>query len=486
MRPTAFAAALQRTAAPGFAGAPRLTASLALAAAAALAAGCSKKPPGSGAAAPAAQPTQAAQATGLAGGTLAADAIGTPEGRARTLALMTPGADLPVDQQIVRLQQSAQKLPKSEAWVALGEAWIRKARDTARPFFYANAGACADLALAGEPESKLALDLKALVLMNDHRFEEARALAARIVARSPSDPVAWGTLSDALLELGRAPEAVEAAQRMMDLKPNLPSYSRAAHLQWLHGDLTAARESVRLAIDAGSDGKDKEPQAWVTVQAAMMFWNEGDAAGAEAGFDLTLERLPGFPPAQVGKARVLLGRGDARGAAALLDLAYQANPLVETGWLLGDAREAAGETALAQKAWADIERRGRSSDPRTLALFWATKDREHEAALKLALDERRVRDDEYTEDAAAWALYRAGRLQEARAASDKANRLGTRDARLWFHAGAIRAASGDASGRELVRKALELNPHFDRTGEEEARKLLAAGRAKEGESRASR
>lgn len=403
-----------------------------------------------------------------------ADGIDTASGRAHLLAEMKPDGDLPVDRAIAKLQRDAQRLPKSESWVALGYAWVRKARDSARPFFYANAGASADLALSLEPDSQPALDLKGLVLMNDHQFEEARRLASSIVARKPNDPVAWGTLSDALLELGRTDEAVQAAQRMMDLKPNLPSYSRAAHLQWLRADLPAARESIRLAIDAGSDGKDKEPQAWVLVQAGMMFWNEGDAPGAEAGFDLALQRLADFPPALVGKARVLLGRGDGAGAVALLERAFQANPLVETGWLLGDAREAAGDAAGAQRAWAEVEKRGRT-DPRTLALFWATKDRQREEALKLALAERQARDDQYTEDAAAWALYRAGRLDEAAAASGRALRLGTRDARLWFHAGAIRLARGDvAGGRALLRKALALNPHFDRSGEAEAHQLLGA------------
>jgi len=95
--------------------------------------------------------------------------------------------------------------------------------------------------------------------------------------------------------------------------------------------------------------------------------------------------------------------------------------------------------------------------------------------LRLALDERKSRDDQYTEDAIAWALYRKGRLNEALAASERANRLGTRDARLWFHRGAILVASGQVEpGRELVRKALALNPHFDRSGEAEARQLLDA------------
>lgn len=408
------------------------------------------------------------------------NSITTPEGRARTLALMTAGGSLPVDKEIDRLQAMVQKQPeKLEAWVELGHSWIRKARDAQRPGLYANAGACADLVLAKQPNNRPALELQGLVLMNDHRFEEARALMTSVLERTPDDPVALGTLSDADLELGRTQEAVEAAQRMMDLKPNLPSYSRAGHLQWLRGDLQGAKESLRLAIDAGNDGKDKEPKAWVMVQAAMLFWNEGDADGAEAGFDETLRWLPDFPPALVGKARVLMGRGDGKAAAELLSKAYQANPLVETGWLLGDARELAGDAAAGQRVWAEVEKRGRSADPRTLALFWATKDREHEAALKLAEVERKTRDDEYTEDVLAWALYRAGRLDEALAASDKANALGTRDARLWFHAGAIRLAKGEAAkGQALIRKALALNPHFDVTGEAEARRLLEARMAK--------
>jgi tetratricopeptide (TPR) repeat protein len=296
------------------------------------------------------------------------------------------------------------------------------------------------------------------------------------VAANPEHPIPWGTLSDALLELGRTDEAIDAAQHMMDLKPNLPSYSRAAHLQWLRGDLPGARESLRSAIDAGGGSLDREPRAWVIVQAAMIFWNEGDADGALAGFDQALKDLPGFPPALVGKGRVLIGRGDGKAAEPLLAQAYKANPLVETGWLLGDARELSGDAAGAQQIWSEIERKG-TADPRTLALFLATKKLETERAVELALAERQTRDDQYTEDVVAWALYRAGRLPEALEASARATKLGTRDARLWYHAGAIRLAGGDASGRKMIEKALALNPAFDRTGAAEARELVAVKKA---------
>ena len=69
-----------------------------------------------------------------------------------------------------------------------------------------------------------------------------------------------------------------------------------------------------------------------------------------------------------------------------------------------------------------------------------------------------------------------GKLAEARAASDKALALGTKDARLLYHAGAIRIAAGDkAGGEKLVKEALQLNPSFDRTSAAEAAKLVGRG-----------
>jgi tetratricopeptide (TPR) repeat protein len=398
--------------------------------------------------------------------------IRTQEGRDLMLANADPGGDQKIDVKIRQLQASLARRPELvQAWIELGDAWIQKARDVARPGLYANAGGAASRALALEPANRLALELQGLVLMNDHRFAEAAKLMQQVVRSAPDRPVAWGTLSDALLELGRTGEAIDAAQHMMDLKPNLPSYSRAAYLQWMRGDVQGAKDSLRLGIDAGNGSMDREPRAWVIVQAAMVFWNEGDAEGALAGFEQALKELPGFPPALVGKGRVLIGRGDGKAAEPLLAQAYKANPLVETGWLLGDARELAGDDA-----WTEIERKG-MADPRTLALFLATKKLQTDRAVELALAERKTRDDEYTEDTVAWALYRAGRLPEALQATTSALKLGTRDARLWYHAGAIQMASGDQTGRKLIEKALALNPAFDRTGAAEARALVSVKKA---------
>lgn len=363
---------------------------------------------------------------------------------------------------------------KNDSWVTLGRAWIAKARESADPGFYLNANACADVVLAIDPDHFGALDVRGLVLMNNHEFEKARALAEAITKRHPDDPMAWGTLSDADLELGRYEEAIAAAQTMIDLKPNLPSYSRASYLQWMRGDAASAKATVRAALDAGRDTKrDPEPGAWVLVQAAMIFWHEGDLDGADAGFDKALERVNGFAPANVGKGRVAMAKHDYRRAAELFGRAHQASPLVETAWLLGDAREAAGDHDGAARAWAEAEREGKKTDPRTLSLFWSTKGTHADEAVALARKEYEVRKDVYTEDALAWALYRSGKLAEASEHVVHARRLGTPDARLVYHEGAIRIATGDAAkGRALVATAVKTGT-LDAASARDAERLLA-------------
>jgi tetratricopeptide (TPR) repeat protein len=215
----------------------------------------------------------------------------------------------------------------SRDWVAIGEAWIDKARRTYDEGLYLHAGACAELATRDDPRDLAAALLRGQVQLNRHDFAKARATAERVVAERPRDQRAWGLLSDAALELGDLPAAVQAAQRMVDLKPNLPSYARAAHLAWLQSDVAAAKLYYRQAYKAAGAG---EPRAWILVEAAEIFRLEGDLAGADAGFALALENHPDYPPALVGRARVAIARGDAERARDLVARARSLNPHVDT------------------------------------------------------------------------------------------------------------------------------------------------------------
>ncbi len=403
--------------------------------------------------------------------------VAAPEAKlatSRAMAMAKLSGDAGVDRIITNLQRSLEKNPgKVDYWILLGRAWVRKARESSDPGFYVNANACAEVALEVSPDDKLAYDLQGLVLLNDHKFQAAVDLADKTLAKHPDDAMAHGSRSDALLELGRFEEAAAAAQTMMDIKPNLPSYSRASYFRWLAGDDKTALEYARLAIDSGRDPKDPEPQAWELVQAALIFWHRGDLDGADAGFVRALDGVNEYPPALVGRGKVALARGDAKRAAELFKRAYDQSPLPETAWLLGDARAAAGDAAGAANAFARLEKDGRRGDPRTLALFFATKNQSAPEALTLAAEEMKARGDVYTEDTYAWALFRDGKVADARRAIDHARRLGTRDARLIYHQGAIHIAAGDVTtGRKLVAEALATNAAFDADGAQEARKIL--------------
>lgn len=391
----------------------------------------------------------------------------------REICLSDPHGGLPIDEALREQQNRARQLAnKPDEWILVGKGWVAKARRSADPGFYVNVEACASAALHVEPASVAALELRGLALMNDHRFAEARDTARTILARGVKDSIALGTLSDALLELGAFDESAAATQDMVDLRPDMSSYSRASYVRWLQGDRANAKLFLRYALN-GRDARDPEPAAWTLVQAGTLYWNEGDYEGADAVFAEALKFLPDYPPALVGRGRVALSRRQPAAAVAFLERAFRINPLVETAWLLGDAREMIGGPGAGSREYERAVEEGRRTDRLTLALFYATKDREPDEALRLIETERATRGGVYVDDAYAWALFRAGKIHEARKASDRALRLGTPDARLLYHAGAIRLAAGDKDGRDLVRRALALNPRFDWTGAAEAARLMA-------------
>jgi tetratricopeptide (TPR) repeat protein len=83
-------------------------------------------------------------------------------------------------------------------------------------------------------------------------------------------------------------------------------------------------------------------------------------------------------------------------------------------------------------------------------------------ALELAKNELEVRGDIYTYDALAWALFKNKKFTEAGEAMKKAMQFQTPEPMFYYHAGLIQNALGNKDeARELLKKALALNPHFD-------------------------
>ncbi|MFT3706992.1 MAG: tetratricopeptide repeat protein [Archangium sp.] len=367
----------------------------------------------------------------------------------KALALALP-SDAP---ELTRAAASVREAPElADRWVVLGQRWVRQARLSNDPGQYLSAEAAADVALSIQPEHSGATALLALVALNQHRFTQSKALAQKALAVREDDFLALAALADATLELGQLSESREAVQRMIDLKPSLPAYGRAAHLRALQGDVRGAQALYRQAIDSGRNPKDPEPQAWMIVQSALLFLDAGDVDGAEAGFALALSKLPAFPPALVGQARVALARGQASQAVTLLEQSITASPLVESIALLAEAHSLAGDAAGAEAAWARAELLGRQSDGLALGRAWAEANLHAQDAVKLLERENGERPNPFVKGALAWALFRSGRCEEARTVSAESVSSGLSDSRLRYQRAAVLAECGS---RDDARQELE-------------------------------
>src|SRR5438093_384758 len=77
-------------------------------------------------------------------------------------------------------------------------------------------------------------------------------------------------------------DAVLTIQQMVDDRPDLASYSRAAYLRELHGDVPGAIDAMNRALAAG--GATPEKTAWCAVQLGHLRFGAGDLAGADAEY----------------------------------------------------------------------------------------------------------------------------------------------------------------------------------------------------------
>ena len=373
------------------------------------------------------------------------------------LVLAQQTGDSRTDKEISRLQHQIRSGRNIQVWLEqLGWTFVAKARESFDPGFYKLAEQCALSIEKRSPQSQEAMLLRAHVLQNLHRFKESETLARRLVQQRGLS-FDYALLGDALMEQGRLSEAVEAYQRMMNLKPDLRAYARAAHMRWLKGDLEGAIEAMQLAVSAATPG-DAESGAWVNTRIAFYEFQAGrvNEAGQRCAVALSLQG--NYPPTLLLQGRILLSQRRFDEAVNVLQSAVKLNPLPEYQWTLAEALRAAGRENEAHDVEARLYQRGATCDPRTLALYLATRHESPETALRLARAELDSRSDVFTHDALAWALASEGKVIEAHCEMQRAMAEGTKDARLFFHAGIIASQAGHPVDAERwLLKARELS-----------------------------
>jgi tetratricopeptide (TPR) repeat protein len=185
---------------------------------------------------------------------------------------------------------------------------------------------------------------------------------------------------------------------------------------------------------------------------------------------------PSFLSPKIELAHVLAARGDLEGGIALLEEVLSFGPDADAAVVLGDFYTLAGDREAAEASYRRLDEAAAQAPEayrRDVSLFLSNHDRSPQRALELAEADLEARHDSGAYDTLAWALYRNGRFEEAREASDRALGMGTSDAAAHFHAGVISLALGDqARGVDEIQTALEKNPFFNALLAEEARETL--------------
>lgn len=370
----------------------------------------------------------------------------------REMILTPPSGAASEDLEILAWQKRlAAPTARDADFERLGWAFVAKARRTLDAGYYKLAEKTADVMDAQFGASPAAALLRGHVFHNLHRFREAEAIARNLV-RTRGTPEDWALLSDALMEQGCLPEAIDALQRFANVKPGPEADTRIAHIRWLKGDMRGAIAAMEQAVRETSP-RDDESLAWMLTRLSNYWLQSGDIPRAQIAAERAQKHLAEYAPALLAQGRIALARREAARGADLIERAAKLNPLPEYRWWLAEAYDAAEKPENAAAAERELLAEGESEDPRTFALFLATQRRRTEVANRLAQAELATRADPLSHDAAAWASFAAGEWSRARDEIRLALSEGTKDPRLMLHAAVILGAEGETD--EVRRMAAD-------------------------------
>jgi tetratricopeptide (TPR) repeat protein len=346
--------------------------------------------------------------------------------------------------------------------IALASLYIQEARITGDYMYYdAAAMKYVDEVLGKDSLHFEALTFKALLNLSQHHFAEGLELAEKAKQINPDNAFVYGILVDGHVELGNYTAAVEAADKMISIRPDIRSYSRVSYLREIHGDYPGAIEAMKLAVDAGPPGD--EATEWARVQLGHLYETIGDLKNAEMQYEIALQRRPDYAYAIAGKGDIALSAKEYNKAIAYY---LQADALVTDYSLkeeLVEAYELSGKknegdsimtsliTAMNEdaKKEKEDENAGHYADHELAHVYLKTGN--YDKALEHAIAEynRRPANIDVNETVA-WVYYMKGDHKKALPYMETARKTNSKNPTLLCRAGLIYATTNDKKKAKVL------------------------------------
>jgi tetratricopeptide (TPR) repeat protein len=379
-----------------------------------------------------------------------------------------PSGASSLDRELRLAVETLRRHPQSsDKWVRFGDALLQRSRNTLDFSLYPQIEQAYLEARRLDPENIQALAGLAWAAGACHRFDDSVAWARLALAKDPDLPAAHGIIGDAAVELGRYAEAEKHYQRMLDLRPDMGSYSRAAHLLYLQGNSSRALALMRQALRAG--GENPEHTAWCVAELASMLCREGAAPAARQLIESYLPRSPENPVllAAAGQAHAALG--DQVNAIARYEHSVRLVHQHHTLAALYDLYLASNRAEEAERIFERIETLHRDLRAQKiqggegqLARFYADVGKNLPEAVRLAELEHSHHETATAADALAWAYFRAGRNQEAGKLLPVILRHRAIDPAMLYHVGLIEESLGRrADAQRHLYAALSRESRFN-------------------------
>ncbi|MFB7269885.1 tetratricopeptide repeat protein [Streptomyces sp. NPDC056244] len=309
-----------------------------------------------------------------------------------------------------------------------------------------------------------------------HDFATARKWAETVRNQRPDEASAYPVLIDAYNGLGEYRAAGDALEKLQELRQGAPVLERSAAIYRERG---RQDEAAAKAAEAAARATTPEEKAEALHTLGMVSWDRGEPTEALAHFNSALAAAHDHPASLAGRARALAALGRTDEAYQQYHTALTKLPKPEYSLELGELYDSLGLNGDAETQYEALrervekERAHGVNEELVLGRYEADHADPESAVTRLTAEWTRSHRSMYVADALAWALYRAGRSEEALTYARKATAQGPRSALFSYHLGEIeRSLQMYGPARRHIEEALRINPYFSPLLAPKAREAL--------------